>query len=149
MPNLIHRTARHAAAAGYDQCPRTEGFLSQLFPLELHELRKLESCSLYPTGTCLFTEEQRPVVRFLLSWSAEAHDSRHGNRHTIRLSHEQIGECTGNSRESVTRVLGVFRRQGLFEHRRSDFFVLDRAGLEKKVYGGPANESARLEPERL
>ena len=46
------------------------------------------------------------------------------------VSHQQIGETIGASRETVTRALGDFRNQGLIEIGRSRLVILNRYGLE-------------------
>jgi CRP-like cAMP-binding protein len=45
------------------------------------------------------------------------------------VSHQQIGETIGASRETVTRALGDFRSQGLIELGRSHIEIKDREGL--------------------
>ena len=45
------------------------------------------------------------------------------------VSHQQIGETIGASRETVTRALGDFRSQGLIELGRSHIEIKDRDGL--------------------
>ena len=45
------------------------------------------------------------------------------------VSHQQIGETIGASRETVTRALGDFRSQGLIELGRSRVVIKDPAGL--------------------
>ncbi len=46
------------------------------------------------------------------------------------VSHQQIGETIGASRETVTRALGEFRSQGLIELGRSRVVLKDQPGLE-------------------
>ena len=46
------------------------------------------------------------------------------------VSHQQIGETIGASRETVTRALGDFRSQGLIELGRSRVALKDQPGLE-------------------
>ena len=45
------------------------------------------------------------------------------------VSHQQIGETIGASRETVTRALGDFRSQGLIEIGRSHIVIRDRSRL--------------------
>jgi CRP/FNR family transcriptional regulator len=52
-------------------------------------------------------------------------------RTTLTLTHEEIAERIGASRETVTRVLATFRRKKLVETRGSSLVVTNRAGLEK------------------
>jgi CRP-like cAMP-binding protein len=50
------------------------------------------------------------------------------------VSHQQIGETIGASRETVTRALGDFRGQGLIEIGRSRVSILNRRGLESLAH---------------
>ncbi|MGE0059859.1 MAG: Crp/Fnr family transcriptional regulator [Dehalococcoidia bacterium] len=48
----------------------------------------------------------------------------------INVSHQQLGESIGASRETVTRILGDFKLSGLIDISRSSIVIKDRAGLE-------------------
>jgi len=54
------------------------------------------------------------------------------------VSHQQIGETIGASRETVTRALGDFRSQGWIEIGRSRIVVLNRRGIESLAHTGDA-----------
>ena len=69
------------------------------------------------------------TVRFLLDWSADTGMPKNESRFALPLSHEQIGEHIGASRESVTRTLSVLRKRGLLESRRSTLVIPSRAAL--------------------
>lgn len=47
------------------------------------------------------------------------------------VSHQQIGEAIGASRETVTRALGDFRARGLVDLSRSRITILNRRALEE------------------
>ncbi|HYB61913.1 MAG TPA: Crp/Fnr family transcriptional regulator [Methylomirabilota bacterium] len=75
------------------------------------------------------------LARFILDLE-EAQDRAvgrgHGSRRTtLTLTHEEIAERIGASRETVTRVLASFRRKRLVETHGSSLSVTNRAGLEK------------------
>ena len=75
------------------------------------------------------------LARFILDLE-EAHDRAAGGGHgsrraTLTLTHEEIAERIGASRETVTRVLASFRRKRLVETHGSSLSVTNRAGLEK------------------
>jgi CRP/FNR family transcriptional regulator, cyclic AMP receptor protein len=70
------------------------------------------------------------VANFLLNWLVEGGSPRHGTRFTLPLTHEQIAEHIGITRESVTRALSEFRRRGLIESHGSTFVIADRAALQ-------------------
>jgi CRP/FNR family transcriptional regulator len=46
------------------------------------------------------------------------------------LTHEEIAEFIGTTRETVTRTLSDFRNQHLVELRGSTLMIQDRAALE-------------------
>jgi len=71
------------------------------------------------------------VAKFLLNWSAEGGSPVNGTRFTIPLSHEEIAEHVGTTRESVTRTLSEFRGRGLIESHGSTFVIADRVALQE------------------
>jgi len=71
------------------------------------------------------------VAKFLLNWSVEEGAPGNGTRFTLPLSHEEIGEHTGATRESVTRTLSEFRGRGLIESHGSTFVIPDRTALQE------------------
>jgi CRP/FNR family transcriptional regulator, cyclic AMP receptor protein len=77
------------------------------------------------------------VAHFLLTWSASRGAPQDGLQFTLPLSHEEIGECVGATRESVTRALGEFRNRGLIESHGATLFIRDRAALAS-VHNGVA-----------
>jgi CRP/FNR family transcriptional regulator len=48
----------------------------------------------------------------------------------LHMTHEEVGELIGSSRETVTRLLNDFRRRGLIETNRTTVTVLDPARLK-------------------
>lgn len=71
------------------------------------------------------------VANFLLNWSVEGRAPGKGTRFTLPLSHEEIAEHIGMTRESLTRALGEFRGRGLIESHGSTFIIADRAALQE------------------
>jgi CRP/FNR family transcriptional regulator, cyclic AMP receptor protein len=72
------------------------------------------------------------LARFLLD-IGEAHGiAENGNvRATMTLTHEEIAEMIGASRETVTRVFANFKRRQLIEVHGSALLIKDKSGLEK------------------
>jgi CRP/FNR family transcriptional regulator, cyclic AMP receptor protein len=70
------------------------------------------------------------VVQFLLSWSADRGGSQDGIQFTLPLSHAEIGEYIGTTRESVTRTLSTLRSRGLIASHGSTFVIPDRAAMQ-------------------
>ena len=70
------------------------------------------------------------VANFLLRWSARRGAPKDGMQFTLPLNHEEIGECVGATRESVTRALGEFRNRGLIDGCGATFHIPNRTALE-------------------
>ena len=70
------------------------------------------------------------VANFLLRWSARRGAPKDGMQFTLPLNHEEIGECVGATRESVTRALGEFRNRGLIDGCGATFRIPNRTALE-------------------
>ena len=47
-----------------------------------------------------------------------------------RMTHEEIGELVGSSRETIARILSDFRRKGLIEIEGRSITIPDRNKLE-------------------
>ena len=74
------------------------------------------------------------LARLLLEMSAGAKpDKNSGSRVKVALSHEEIAQIIGTSRETVTRLLSEFRKKKLAELKGSTLHIHDRAGLERLV----------------
>jgi CRP/FNR family transcriptional regulator, cyclic AMP receptor protein len=73
------------------------------------------------------------LARFLLEWSAKGQDVKPGLRAKLTLTHEEIGQVIGTSRETVTRTLGEFKNKQLVSVNGSTLVIQNRAGLENFV----------------
>ena len=70
------------------------------------------------------------LARFLLDLSA-GHDEGNGEvRVALTLTHEEIAQMIGASRETVTRLFGEFKRKQLLQVKGSTLIVKNKAGLE-------------------
>jgi CRP/FNR family transcriptional regulator, cyclic AMP receptor protein len=74
------------------------------------------------------------VARLLLDWSATGRETKDGTLIMVPLTHEQIAECVGSSRETVTRTLSDFKNKRLIILRGATITIPNRAALE--VIGG-------------
>ncbi len=70
------------------------------------------------------------LARLLLGWSAGAQQTGQGTRLKLSLTHEEIGECIGASRETVTRTLCDFKHRHLVDQRGSTLMIPNRVALE-------------------
>lgn len=76
---------------------------------------------------------QGRLAKLLLDWSTEAEQSKSGNKIQLRLTHEEIAECIGSSRETVTRTFSEFKSRHLVALKGSTLMISDRAALESFV----------------
>jgi CRP/FNR family transcriptional regulator, cyclic AMP receptor protein len=73
------------------------------------------------------------LARLLLEWSAEAEPTKQETKIKIPLTHEEIAECIGSSRETVTRTLSDFRQQNLVSLKGSTLTISNRETLQSYV----------------
>lgn len=73
------------------------------------------------------------LARLLLEWASDGEVTKEGIRIKISLTHEEIAQLIGTSRETVTRVLGEFRAKGVAQLRGSTLLIQNRAALEKMI----------------
>jgi len=73
------------------------------------------------------------LARFLLDLSAD-HDEAQGEvRLTLTLTHEEITQMIGASRETVTRLFTDFKKKQLLQVRGSTIIIKNKAALESVV----------------
>lgn len=73
------------------------------------------------------------LARLLLDWASDGDDTKEGIRIKVSLTHEEIAQLIGTSRETVTRVLGEFRDKELASLRGSTLLIRNKAGLERLI----------------
>jgi len=71
------------------------------------------------------------LARFLLERSAQGKPTKDGIRVTLTLTHEEIGQFIGTSRETVTRTLGEFRNKQIASLNGSTLLIQNKVALEK------------------
>lgn len=78
---------------------------------------------------------EEKMARFLLTLTAE-HKSEKGPVKTkLTLTHEDIAQMIGTSRETVTRVFADFRKKNILSIEGSTLTLKDRSSLERLVQG--------------
>lgn len=70
------------------------------------------------------------LAKFLVGWSAKGRECDGAVRVKLTLTHEELAQLIGCSRESVTRTLSDFKRQKLAELNGSTLLVWNMVGLE-------------------
>jgi CRP/FNR family cyclic AMP-dependent transcriptional regulator len=81
----------------------------------------------------LSSSAHEKVAKLLLDWSAESGDAKAGDRLTLPLTHEEIAEFIGSSRETVTRTFSEFKSRHLVSLTGSTLTISNRAGLQDLV----------------
>jgi CRP/FNR family transcriptional regulator, cyclic AMP receptor protein len=75
------------------------------------------------------------LARFILDWSAN-HQSENGAvKFKLTLTHEEIAQMIGASRETVTRLFADFKKKSLLQIKGSTLTIRDKVGLERLVQG--------------
>lgn len=70
------------------------------------------------------------LARLLLKWCADGGQTERGTRITCSLTHEEIGECIGVARETVSRTLSDFKHRNLVVKRGSTLVIGSVRALE-------------------
>src|ERR1700751_1924672 len=73
------------------------------------------------------------LARLLLEWASDGETTKDGIRIKISLTHEEIAQLIGTSRETVTRVLSEFREKKFAHLHGSTLMIMNRPGLERLV----------------
>jgi len=73
---------------------------------------------------------EEKLARFLVEWSAEAPVANGVLRVKLALTHEEIAQLIGCSRESVSRSFSDFKRKRLVEVNGSTLLVTNKSALE-------------------
>ena len=70
------------------------------------------------------------LARLLLEWGRSGQETERGTRVKLSMTHEEIGECIGTSRESITRTLSDFKHRKMVTLQGSTLMIPNRAALE-------------------
>jgi CRP/FNR family transcriptional regulator, cyclic AMP receptor protein len=124
--NFIHREAfMHFLKEHGEAAVRVAEILSRIYHATLLEVRYL--------GFSSSTAEK--LARFLLDLPGQPSIKQSETRSTLTLTHKEIGETIGASRETVTRLFANFKREGMIEVHGATLIIHDRPKLEKLLAG--------------
>jgi len=73
------------------------------------------------------------LARLLLDWCASGKKTKEGTQVRVPLTHEEIAEFIGTTRETVTRTLSDFRAKQLVATHGSNLTICDPAALASMV----------------
>jgi CRP/FNR family transcriptional regulator len=77
----------------------------------------------------LMTSVKSRLACLLLEWCREGRQTESGTQICCVLTHGEIGECIGASRETVTRYLKDLKNRGLMELRGTLLIIPSRGAL--------------------
>jgi CRP/FNR family transcriptional regulator len=80
----------------------------------------------------LATSPSEKFAKLLLSWSPKAANGD-GTQVKLTLTHEEIAEIIGTTRETVSRLFSEFKRKQLLQLKGSTLIIRNRPALEKIV----------------
>jgi len=78
---------------------------------------------------------EQKVAHFILDWTAKHSAENEGAKSKMTLTHEEIAETIGMTRETVTRVLSHFKKSNLIAIKGATLVVNERPGLECIAHG--------------
>jgi CRP/FNR family transcriptional regulator, cyclic AMP receptor protein len=73
------------------------------------------------------------VAKFLLASATDGQVTNGVVRTSLALTHEDIAQLTGTSRETITRILSGFRKKDIIELKNSILTIHDKPALERLV----------------
>jgi CRP/FNR family cyclic AMP-dependent transcriptional regulator len=73
---------------------------------------------------------EEKLARFLVDWCAQHGKPGEDSRATLTLTHEEIAQLVGSSRETVTRLLSNFKRKKFLQIHGSVLILLDVSALK-------------------
>jgi CRP/FNR family cyclic AMP-dependent transcriptional regulator len=78
---------------------------------------------------------EQKVAHFILDWTAKHSAENEAAKSKMTLTHEEIAETIGMTRETVTRALSHFKKSNLIAIKGATLVVKERLGLECIAHG--------------
>jgi CRP/FNR family transcriptional regulator, cyclic AMP receptor protein len=72
-------------------------------------------------------------AKLLLGWPAEPRGADYSLQLRLALTHQEIGEMIGTSRETVTRLFSAFQKKRFIQLRGSNLVIRNISALERMV----------------
>jgi CRP/FNR family transcriptional regulator, cyclic AMP receptor protein len=73
------------------------------------------------------------LAKLILNWCEGEEETADGTRLQVLLTHEEIAQMIGTTRETVTRLLGDFKRKKLISVKGASVFVLAKRQMQEMV----------------
>jgi len=124
-PTQANFLPREAFLRFLDQYGEVSVRVAQHLSMELHRVHRQMA------RIALASSARAKLAGLLLEWgSSDAQPPPSGATFQLALTHAEVGELIGSSRETVTRILSQLRRQGLVQVKGALVTLLDPARLE-------------------
>jgi CRP/FNR family transcriptional regulator, cyclic AMP receptor protein len=81
----------------------------------------------------LTSSPSEKFAKLLLSWSPNAGNPNEPAHLKLTLTHEEIGEMIGTTRETVSRLFSDFKKRELLQLKGSTLIIRNKPALEKMV----------------
>ncbi|HVP43974.1 MAG TPA: Crp/Fnr family transcriptional regulator [Terriglobales bacterium] len=98
--------------------------LSHMYNTACHEIRSLG----------LSHSAAEKLAKLLLDWSGHNGDTRQNARIKLSLTHEEVAQMIGTSRETVTRLFADFRKRQFIQLNGSTLLIRNKASLEAMAH---------------
>ena len=73
------------------------------------------------------------LARLLVGWLDQNTEARNPSQMKLALTHEEIGQMIGTSRETVSRLFAGFKKQHLIQQSGSTLVIPNRVALESLI----------------
>ena len=82
----------------------------------------------------LASSPSEKLAKLLLSWSAKAAKSADPSHIKMTLTHEEIAEIIGTTRETVSRLFSEFKKKQLLQLKGATLIIRNKPALEKMMH---------------
>jgi CRP/FNR family transcriptional regulator len=106
-----------------EACMHTATQLSEKYESAQREIRSL--------GLAHTTSEK--LAKLILDWSMNGEETPQGMRMQVLLTHEEIAQMIGTTRETVTRLLSEFKRKKWITMKGASLFLLEKNLMSETV----------------
>lgn len=108
-----------------DACLQAAQHLSQNMQSAYEQIRSLG----------LSHSAREKLARVLLEWASSGEETKEGTRVKLAMTHEEIAQMIGTSRETVTRILAEFKSKQFAQIKGSNLLIRNRGALERMIAG--------------
>lgn len=81
----------------------------------------------------LTTSASEKLAKLILEWSADAGKAKDPLKLRVSLTHEEIAEMIGTSRETVSRLFSDFKKRQLLDVKGATLTIRNKAALERII----------------